>query len=243
MGLLEDLLGGAFQARSKATRPHRTGQSGGMSPVMLALMALMAYRAMSGNAAPQQQRPAPGAQAAANNPLGDLLGTILGGGGAPGGARGGGGMGGGLGDILGQVLAGGAQGSGGADTPALRLQVVATAGGGLGDILGSILAGGAAGGGLGGVLNGGLDDILKQLQQNGQGDVANSWVGREQNKHIEPRDLEVALGRDKMKSLAEQAGMSDIQFMQGLAQGLPQVIDRMTPDGRLPTREEAERWA
>jgi len=239
MGLLEDLLGGALGSQQSNT-PVQTGQGSGMSPVMLALMALMAYRAMSGNATPQQQqRPAPGAQAAADNPLGDLLGSILGGG-APGGARGSG-MGGGLGDILGQVLAGGAQGGGGA---ARRAPPAGggMAGGGLGDILGSILAGGAAGGGLGGVLNGGLGDILKQLQQNGQGDAADSWVGRGQNKQINPHDLEVALGRDKMKSLAEQAGMSDIQFMQGLAQGLPQVIDRMTPDGRLPTREEAEGW-
>jgi uncharacterized protein YidB (DUF937 family) len=236
MGLLDDLLGGALGSQ-QSNAPAQSGQGGGMSPIMLAMMALMAYRAMSGNSATQQQRPAPGAQTAGDNPLGDLLGSILGGG-AQGGARGG--AGGGLGDILGQVLGGGAQGGG----AARHAQPAGggTAGGGLGDILGSILAGGAAGGGLGGVLNGGLDDILKQLQQNGQGDVADSWVGRGQNKPINPRDLEQALGRDKMKSLAEQAGMSDIQFMQGLAQGLPQVVDRMTPDGRMPTREEAERW-
>jgi uncharacterized protein YidB (DUF937 family) len=234
MGLLEDLLGGALGSAPHGNAPAQQGQ-GGMSPVMLAMMALMAYRAMSGNAAPQQQRGAPGAQAGSDNPLGDLLGSVLGGGQA------GGGMGGGLGDILGQVLGGGAQGGGARRAPVPG----GSAGGGLGDILGSILAGGAggaAGGGLGGVLNGGLGDILKQLQENGHGDVADSWVGRGQNKQIDPRDLEEALGRDKMKSLAEQAGMSDIQFMHGLAQGLPQVIDRMTPDGRLPTREEAERW-
>jgi uncharacterized protein YidB (DUF937 family) len=231
MGLLEDLLGGALGGAQQSNAPTQQGQ-GGTSPVMLALMALMAYRAMSGNSAPQQQRAAPGAQAASDNPLGDLLGSVLGGG-QMGGARGGGGMGGGLGDILGQVLGGGAR-----QAPAPG----GSAGGGLGDILGGILAGGAAGGGLGNVLNDGLGDILKQLQENGHGDTADSWVGHGQNKPIDPRDLETALGRDKMKSLAEQAGMSDIQFMHGLAQGLPQVIDRMTPDGRLPTREEAERW-
>ena len=115
-------------------------------------------------------------------------------------------------------------------------------GGGLGDILGGILAGGAGGGALGNVLNGGLGDILKQLQEGGHGDVADSWVGTGKNKSIDPRDLEDALGPEKMKSLAEQAGMSNLQFMQGLAAGLPQVIDHMTPDGRLPTRAEAERW-
>jgi uncharacterized protein YidB (DUF937 family) len=234
MGLLEDLLGGALGSAQQNDTPAQQGQSGGMSPIMLALMALMAYRAMSsGNAQPQQPREAP-VQPASDNPLGDLLGSILGGG-AAGTARGGGAAGGGgLGDILGNVL-GGAQAVGARRAPP-------EAGGGLGDILGSILAGGAAGGGLGGALNGGLGDILKQLQENGQGDVADSWVGRGQNKQIDPRDLEAALGRDKVKSLAEQAGLSDVQFMQGLAQGLPQVIDRMTPDGRLPTREESDRW-
>jgi uncharacterized protein YidB (DUF937 family) len=241
MGLLEDLLGGALGGAQQRNAPAQQGQ-GGMSPVMLALMALMAYRAMSGNAAPQQQRGAPGAQAASDNPLGDLLGSVLGGG-QMGGAHGGGGMGGGLGDILGQVLGGGAQGGGARRVPQSGGGSMGGGSmGGLGDILGGILAGGAAGGGLGNVLNGGLGDILKQLQENGQGDAADSWIGHGQNKQIDPRDLEAALGRDKMKSLAEQAGMSDIQFMHGLAQGLPQVIDRMTPDGRLPTREEAERW-
>jgi len=235
MGLLEDLLGGALGGTQQGNPPAQQQGQGGMSPVMLALMALMAYRAMSGNSAPLQQRGAPDAQAASDNPLGDLLGSVLGGG-QMGGARGGG-MGGGLGDILGQVL-GGARAGGTRRVP----QSGGGSAGGLGDILGSILAGGAAGGALGGVLNGGLGDILKQLQENGQGDVADSWVGRGQNKQIDPRELEQALGRDKMKSLAEQAGLSDVQFMQGLAQGLPQVIDRMTPDGRLPTRDEAERW-
>lgn len=241
MGLLEDILGGALGGAQQDNAPAQQQGQGGMSPVMLAMMALMAYRAMSGNSAPQQQRNAPGEPTASDNPLGDLLGSVLGGG-QTGGARGGG-MGGGLGDILGQVLGGGAQAGGTRRAPPSGGGM---GGGGLGDILGSILAGGAAGGaaggGLGNVINGGLGDILKQLQENGQGDVANSWVSRGQNKEIDPRELEAALGRDKMKSLAEQAGLSDVQFMQGLAQGLPQVIDRMTPDGRLPTRDEAERW-
>lgn len=243
MGLLEDILGGAIGGAQQGNAPAQQQGQGGMSPVMLAMMALLAYRAMSGNSAPQQQRNAPGTPAGSDNPLGDLLGSVLGGGGQAGGARGGGGMGGGLGDILGQVLGGGAQAGGARRVPQSGGGM---GGGGLGDILGSILAGGAAGGaaggGLGNVINGGLGDILKQLQDNGQGDVADSWVGRGENKEIDPRTLEQALGRDKMKSLAEQAGLSDVQFMQGLAQGLPQVIDRMTPDGRLPTRDEAERW-
>ncbi len=60
MGLLEDLLGGALGGTQQGNAPAQQQGQGGMSPVMLALMALMAYRAMSGNSAPLQQRGAPG---------------------------------------------------------------------------------------------------------------------------------------------------------------------------------------
>ena len=232
MGLLDELLGGALGGAASGNTQAQPS-SGGMSPVMMALMALMAYRAMSGGGGTN----APAAQRASGNPLEDILGSVLRGGGDPrGGGASGGGMGGGLGDILGEVLGGGARGG------AQRMPQTGGAGGGLGDLLGSILAGGAGGGALGGVLNGGLGEIIKQMQQQGQGDVADSWVGRGENKPINPKQLEEVLGPEKMKSLAEQAGLSHVQFMQGLAQGLPQVIDRMTPQGRMPTRDEAERW-
>ena len=57
MGLLEDLLGSALGGAQQNDTPAQQGQSGGMSPIMLALMALMAYRAMSSGNAPPQQAP------------------------------------------------------------------------------------------------------------------------------------------------------------------------------------------
>ncbi len=102
--------------------------------------------------------------------------------------------------------------------------------------LGGLLGGAAAGS----VLSGGLNDLLKQFQQNGHSDTANSWVGSGPNKSISPNDLASALGADKIDALATQSGMSRDELLQGLSQYLPQVVDQLTPQGRLPTEQEAE---
>jgi uncharacterized protein YidB (DUF937 family) len=111
-------------------------------------------------------------------------------------------------------------------------------GGGLGDILKGPLGGMLGGAAAGSVISGGLGDLLKQLQQGGHGDTANSWVGSGQNKTIAPGDLANALGADQINALASQSGMSRDDLLSGLSQYLPQVIDHLTPDGRLPTENE-----
>jgi uncharacterized protein YidB (DUF937 family) len=115
------------------------------------------------------------------------------------------------------------------------------AGGGLGDLLKGGLGGLLAGGAAGSVISGGLGDLLKQFQQNGQGDAANSWVSTGPNKQITPNDLASALGVDQINSLASQAGLSRDELLSGLSQHLPDVINHLTPDGRLPTEDEIAR--
>jgi uncharacterized protein YidB (DUF937 family) len=126
----------------------------------------------------------------------------------------------------------------GTTSPAAPAQVPppapASTGGGLGNILGGLLAGGAAGS----VLSGGLGDLLKQFQQNGHGDAANSWVGTGPNKTIAPGDLANALGADQLDQLSSQSGLSREDLLQGLSQYLPQVVDHLTPEGRLPNENE-----
>ena len=97
-----------------------------------------------------------------------------------------------------------------------------------------LLAGGAAGS----VLSGGLNDLLKQFQQNGQGDAVDSWVGTGPNKEIPPKDLANALGADRINALVEQTGMSRDELLAGLSQHLPDVINQLTPHGRLPNPNE-----
>ena len=107
-------------------------------------------------------------------------------------------------------------------------------GGSLGGLLGGVLAGGAAGS----VLSGGLGDLLKQFQQNGHGDTASSWVSPGPNKQIAPGDLANALGSDQIQSLMSQSGLSREDLLNGLSQHLPDVVNHLTPDGRLPTEDE-----
>ena len=114
----------------------------------------------------------------------------------------------------------------------------ALGGGGLSDLmkggLGGLLAGGAAGS----ILSGGLGDLLKQFQEKGQGDTAGSWVSNGPNKQIAPGDLASALGADQIESLSSQTGLSRDDLLQGLSQYLPDVINHLTPDGRLPSEHE-----
>ena len=95
--------------------------------------------------------------------------------------------------------------------------------------------GGAA---AGTVLSGGLSDLLKQLQDSGHGEKANSWVGGGTNQQISSGDLANALGADQIEHLSAQSGLSRDELLSGLSQFLPQVVDHLTPDGRLPTEDE-----
>jgi uncharacterized protein YidB (DUF937 family) len=234
MGLM-DILNGMQNGPRGQRQPTPPGQGGGMSPIMMALLGLLAYKAMKGfggggaSAGTPPSLPPGTRTAEGGGGLGDILGGMLGG---PSGSARAGTPGGGLGDILGGILGGGQQGGGG------MTRAGAPGGGGLGDILGGMLGGGAAGT----VLNGGLGQVLQDLQRSGQGRTAQSWVGRGENQEIAPDDLANALGADTISALSQQTGMSRDDLLQGLSQNLPELVDQLTPDGRLPTDEEARRW-
>ncbi|WP_425907739.1 YidB family protein [Nitrobacter sp. TKz-YC02] len=114
-------------------------------------------------------------------------------------------------------------------------------GGGLSDLLKGGLGGLLAGGAAGSILSGGLGDLLNQLQNKGHGETANSWVSPGPNKQIAPRDLADALGADQINTLAAQTGLSRQELLVGLSQHLPEVVNHLTPDGRLPTENELSR--
>jgi uncharacterized protein YidB (DUF937 family) len=91
--------------------------------------------------------------------------------------------------------------------------------------------------GSGGLL-GGLGGLLDKLQKGGLGDVANSWVGSGQNKPVPPGKLGPALGPDIIKTLAQRSGLSEEDITRQLSQILPGLVDKLTPQGRLPTLAE-----
>jgi uncharacterized protein YidB (DUF937 family) len=114
-------------------------------------------------------------------------------------------------------------------------------GGGLGDLLRGGLGGLLGGAAAGTVLNGGLGGLLRQMQENGHGDTARSWVGTGPNKQISEGDLANALGGDTLNELSQQTGMDRGDLLSGLSRYLPGFVDQLTPQGRVPTEDEAGR--
>jgi uncharacterized protein YidB (DUF937 family) len=83
-----------------------------------------------------------------------------------------------------------------------------------------------------------LGGLLNKLETGGLGNVANSWVGSGQNQPVSPGQLSSALGPDIIKTLAERSGLSEEEITKQLSQILPGVVDKLTPNGRLPTAAE-----
>ena len=105
--------------------------------------------------------------------------------------------------------------------------------GGLGGILGNL--GGALGGaGAGGLLSGGLGELVNRFTQNGHGETASSWVNHGPNHEIAPAHLEQAIGPDVLATLAKQTGLSHEELVSRLSRVLPDAVDKYTPGGKLP---------
>jgi len=182
MGLLE-ILNGMQNGPRGQTTPAPAG-SGGMSPIAMALLGLVAYKAIKHLSPDQQPNAVPANRGTTTTA-------------AP--------SGGGLGGMLGP--------------------------------LGGLLAGGAAGS----VLSGGLNDLLKQFQQGGQSDVVQSWIGTGPNKSISPDILSKILTPEQIRTLSTQSGMSRDQLIATLSEQLPELVNQLTPNGRIPTEREASR--
>jgi len=89
----------------------------------------------------------------------------------------------------------------------------------------------------GGVL-GGLGGLLKKLEQGGLGDQTKSWVGTGQNQPVSPGQLGSALGPNIIKTVSQMTGISEDQLTKQLSQFLPGLVDKLTPNGRLPSMTE-----
>jgi uncharacterized protein YidB (DUF937 family) len=110
----------------------------------------------------------------------------------------------------------------------------------LDNLAGSLLGGGAGGSSplMKSVLDmlgqgGGLGGLVQAFQQNGLGNLVDSWVGTGQNLPASPGQIQQALG-PKVQELAQQHGMSADAVSQALSQFLPGLVDHLTPNGQLP---------
>jgi uncharacterized protein YidB (DUF937 family) len=222
MGLL-DIVNGMQNGPRGQSQPSGTGAKasagGGMSPIMMALLGLVAYKAVKSFGGGQPANPS-GAGGTASPP--------------PGGTVNAGHPGGGIGDILGGLL-GGKPGS------APTINAGAKPGGSLKDLLPGGLGGLLGGATAGTVLSGGLGNLIKEFQDSGHGRAAQSWVGTGPNQKIAPNELASALGNDTIDALSRQTGVGREDLLAGLSQHLPDLINQLTPNGRLPTEQEASR--
>lgn len=194
MGLL-DILNGMQNGPRGPSDPTAKGE--GMSPMTMAILAMLAYKAVKHFTGGQSQTAPANTAPPAPAPGGSINASLPGG--------------------LGGALSGG----------------------GLGDLLKGGLGGLLAGGAAGSILSGGIGDLLKQFQQNGHGDTADSWVASGPNKQISPGDLANALGADNINTLTSKTGMSRDELLGELSRYLPEVVDEFTPHGRVPSESEA----
>ncbi|MCO5065884.1 MAG: YidB family protein [Rhizobiaceae bacterium] len=93
--------------------------------------------------------------------------------------------------------------------------------------------------GQGGLLEGGLGGLLEKLANNGHGEVADSWVKTDQpNAPIQPQDLGKAIGDRMLTELSRRTGIPQDQLLDQLSKALPGVVDKLTPEGRVPNNDQ-----
>jgi uncharacterized protein YidB (DUF937 family) len=83
---------------------------------------------------------------------------------------------------------------------------------------------------------GGLDVLMKQFQQNGFGEIIKSWISAGQNQPISANQLGQALGEETVNDLSQQTATPHDDLLSQLSKLLPGVIDKLTPNGQLPSR-------
>ena len=81
---------------------------------------------------------------------------------------------------------------------------------------------------------GGLSGLVQAFHDKGLGGVVSSWIGTGANLPISAEQIQSVLGNEQVKAMAAKAGIPIDMLQQGLATVLPQVIDKLTPNGQLP---------
>lgn len=85
---------------------------------------------------------------------------------------------------------------------------------------------------------GGLQGLIKTFQEKGLGNAIASWVGTGQNQAIAGDQIQQVLDNGQLQQLAQKFGLSPETVSSDLANILPQVIDKLTPNGQLPENNQ-----
>ena len=84
-------------------------------------------------------------------------------------------------------------------------------------------------------------DLVQQFRGAGKAEAVESWVARGPNQAVSPEDLSKVLTEEQVAFLTARTGLSRAELLAGLSERLPQVVDGLTPEGRVPTAEEMQR--
>jgi uncharacterized protein YidB (DUF937 family) len=112
--------------------------------------------------------------------------------------------------------------------------------GGIDGLLGQ-LSSSLSGASAGGILSGGLGELVERFKRSGLAETAESWVKTGPNKPCNPSQLEQAIGPEALDTLSKQTGLSQDDLLARLCRELPDAVDKYTPQGRLPTEAELSR--
>ncbi len=112
------------------------------------------------------------------------------------------------------------------------------ASGGLGGVLGDLLGGAAGGAGQaapgGGRLTGRTRRVVPDAPERSLGDALNSWIGGGPNQSVSAADISRVFGDGQLQQLADSAGVSQGEAAEHLSSLLPELVNKLTPDGQAP---------
>lgn len=83
--------------------------------------------------------------------------------------------------------------------------------------------------------HGGLAGLAKTFQEKGLAPIVQSWISTGENQPIAPEQVGQAVGPDLIAELAAKAGVTPEELKKKLAEILPNAVDKLTPEGKLPS--------
>jgi uncharacterized protein YidB (DUF937 family) len=87
---------------------------------------------------------------------------------------------------------------------------------------------------------GGLQGLIQQFKEKGLGDAVSSWISTGENKPVSGDQIQHALGGNFIQQIAEQLGSPKSEVSGSLSKMLPEVIDKLTPNGSLPESDQLQ---
>lgn len=85
--------------------------------------------------------------------------------------------------------------------------------------------------------SGGIEGVVQTFNEKGLGEIMSSWISQGENIPISPSQIQDVLGSDNIEQMAEKLGVSPSEASRGFAEMLPQIVDKLTPNGSVPSQD------